>query len=230
MALKDVWTGRKWNGNYWKVIRRFLNTSVGQPWSKVYSEICDVAADTTFLGQQIRRCVDREVDHSGDVYKRPHPNDFFVDKAGILRKDPERPSWKAQARERKNKAPINQIRFKGDGPDLWYELVECHDGRRDSPYTRAFKQWYRHVRKHYVDVFPIWEFPYSYPHGKKIGVREVPREEIERNACNHKMVKLLQSIATRQRKITKLYYSEHWNYANDERTTWLVAEMEGKST
>jgi len=58
-----------------KALQRYLESNVGKPWDKVYSQICDVADNRSEVGNNIRKRLDWLVETSG----------FYIDSEGVAR-------------------------------------------------------------------------------------------------------------------------------------------------
>lgn len=153
MALEDMNTGRKWNGNMYHILRRYLDVSVGKKWADIYAKLCAVADANTYLGHELRHAIIREVDEHFSENKY-HYGDWYVNNHGELQAYP-KTSWKTLFKERKAKAPIERIQFKDDGIDVWYELVDVPDGPRASKYTKMDKAWFRTVRTVEYNTHPL---------------------------------------------------------------------------
>ena len=120
-------------GTDFSVLRRFLRSRVGQPWDKVYSEICAEADLRSFPGHHLREWLDYEVeqkctigddgevlDHRGNHVKNSHWEEFYVHpKTGILEFDGKK-KWK--------RTPPEQSVFEMDGMlyhehnGVWYRV------------------------------------------------------------------------------------------------------------
>lgn len=65
-------------------VKRFLNKSVGRPWNKIYSEICQNADSRSELGRKLREIVSYQVENpvfkkDGVVYYKPMYYSSFVE-------------------------------------------------------------------------------------------------------------------------------------------------------
>jgi len=235
MALEDIKAPGRHGANIYRIIHRFLQANIGKPWASVYSRLCAVADSRTYKGEEIRRCIGYEVDMNGFRTKRWR-NDLFVDDSGILRKfkqDPWKTSWD---RARKN-APITEIFFAKDGPDLWYELTEIPDGPRASKYTKMHTTWFKVVRTVEMHTTPLREDEIQRAkigliqarQGKKNWYRESQTETYHKTSVGRKPLHILLAVGLHvnlpEHKILRLEY--HWNHAEDKHT--MTAYVSGSS-
>jgi hypothetical protein len=112
-------------------LRRYVQSQVGRPWSKVYSEICKHinrdSAVQLHIWQHLMVYVCVDV-HSRGNYRQAtlERAEFFVQpKTGLLRKNPYRRRWPSHQRP----APASLDRVAGEGfvqyrrlEGIWYEL------------------------------------------------------------------------------------------------------------
>ena len=242
MALEDIKAPGKRGSNMYKIVARFLKSNVGRPWAQTYSKLCAVADGDTYLGREIRRMIERDVDmNTKAVLQRAyHYSDYYVDHRGILIAYPKR-HWKNTWRDRKTRAPIERVCFEGDGPDIYYELIEIPDGPRASKYTKLSKAWFRVVRT--VEVRTVTLDPMEVARkmignkdmkkGKKDYYREVSHETFNKTQVGGSILVDLRYIAARcpqdgvhhikNIKISRLTYGN----VRDEKG--LTAHVKGKS-
>ena len=243
MALEDIKAPGKRGSNMYKIVARFLQSNVGKPWAQAYSKLCAVADSDTYLGREIRRMVERNVDSDTKSKLQCSYNyaDYYVDQCGTLVAYPKR-YYNNMWRDRKIKAPIERVCFEGDGPDLYYELTEVPDGPRASKYTKLHNEWFRVIRT--VEVWTVPLDPMEVARkmignkemkkGKKDWYREVSHETFNKTQVGGSILVDLRYIAARcpqegthhnkNIKITKLAYGN----IRDEKG--LTAFVKGKST
>lgn len=231
MALSDIKSPGRYSANLYTITRRFLDAHLGESWAKVYSQLCKTADVNTYLGHELRRHIQREVDDNVRArIRKPYSYaDWFVDINGLLQKYPETESWKQRWRNRKNTAPIDRICFEGDGPDTYYELLEVPDGPRASKYTKMHKVWHRVVRTVRIVSYPVKPeqaaaMSIGLKKGKKDYYKEYSEESFHKQQVGHKLLSRLREVAARRVKFTKLTYGN----LRDEKG--LTAYVAGKST
>lgn len=234
MALEDMKVGRKWNGTVYRMLRRYLDTSVGKKWADVYSKLCAVADANSRLGYELRHAISRYVDENISS-KDYHYSDWFVDSDGLLQVY-KKTSWRTEYKERRANAPIERIQFKDDEIDMWYELIDIPDGPRSSKYTKIHKAWFRVVRKMECKTQPLEDTPAvrkragidsSIKKGKQGWYKEYITETFNNTQVGGSLLADLRAISKRQpkagRKIIRLSCgSLHYNKK-------LTAYVTGKS-
>lgn len=232
MALEDIKAPGKRQCNMYRIVDRYLRASIGKRWADVYSKLCAVADAKTYRGAELRRCIGWEVDMNGPTHIR-YRNDYYVDPDGLLQEFKNKRRWKSEYKAERQKLPIERIRFEDDGPNLYYELVETHDGGpASSKYSKIVYRWFR-VEKS-VETYTIPLDPMEVARrmignkemkkGKKNWYRECTRETIHRTSVGGKLLQLLRKIALRQTKIVKLI----WPAYRDE-FKGLTAVVRGSS-
>lgn len=114
------------SGTDFSVLRRFLKSRVGQPWDKVYSEVCAEADARSYEGHHLREWLEYEVEQNcfvndGEVYDQHgrklagywRRGEFFVHpETGIL-------EFVISERHRKKEPPVQTV-FELDGT-LYHE-------------------------------------------------------------------------------------------------------------
>lgn len=230
MAITSIFTERKRWGNTYRVLRRFLTSNIGKNWDDLYSKICSVASADTYLGQEIRKAVEREVDTSPRT--DPVYHDFYVDDNSILCKR-DKIVWRHKFKDRQASKPILQIVFMND-ENIWYEYKPVSEKwvwrdvkeygrteRRQVPIYSKQKEWYQFTKKFVDESYPIYEYVDG-KKGRQIGNKTRVKEEIHKRQCNKKQIKMLHPIAARAAKIEKLVYPD-WE------SKGLIAYVKGKS-
>ena len=162
---EPMW-GSNWTG-YWRPLRRWLNSHVGEPWNQVYSEIttkldaCHPNADKVAIRKYILRCVDLTVNPNHNSWYRLAADpttsynqwDFYVDDNGILQKR----KYISTKRERTPKYNTSDIakwlngRLIGWQGNQLFWFVPVIKGRRGrSGYSEEWKcEWESHTHYHY---------------------------------------------------------------------------------
>jgi len=122
-----------YTGTDFSVLHRFLRSRVGQPWDKVYSEICAEADLRSFPGHHLREWLEYEVeqnctlddngevrDHRGHRIQNSYSEEFYVHpKTGILEYD---------GRRKRKPQTTTQTVFEMDGmlyhehQGIWYRV------------------------------------------------------------------------------------------------------------
>ena len=217
MALEDMKIGRRrYTGNVYDILRRFLNSNIGKNWDDLYSKLCAVARANTSLGDEIRYAVGSMVDPSPTAIWH---GDYYVDVRGLLRKDNTH-AWKTEAKKRQNEKPIIHIAWIIDGNNVWYEYTHTSIHWQGLKCIKSKQmEWFEFIKTFIDKTRPIYQYD---EHGNRTeaGVKHYVEEEIHRRQCNHKEVKILRAIATRKITAHKLTY----NY----NSPGLTAIMSGK--
>jgi hypothetical protein len=119
------WGERKEFADDLRVLERYLESQVGCPWNKVWSDICRVNDGRNLKGRHLREHTEQMVHTYAEhlvnmerAYSRGWG--FHVDKHGLLRHTPYT-KWDTRARNRKP-APITKIA--SQDPHAWYEKVK----------------------------------------------------------------------------------------------------------
>ena len=86
----DSWSERKQLNEYLNPLYRFLEKRVGRNWDRVYSEICEHNRRGSAVGEHIFQHLRDYVRVKTTDVSRWWTPDFFVDKAGTLRRSPPR--------------------------------------------------------------------------------------------------------------------------------------------
>lgn len=117
--------------NYHK-ISRWLRNQVGNPWSDVYSKLCDHADYRTYEGRELREWLPVETNchiENGKVFENSDGDrqcyGFYVHPAtGLLQYEPE--PWRVRKRKRKKDAQkifeLNGFQYYRHTDGLWYRV------------------------------------------------------------------------------------------------------------
>lgn len=114
-------------------LRGFLRSRVGQPWDKVFSEICEHADSRTHRGHNLRECVDFEVQtwerrQTALASRWGRVRGFYIDRGGFLREDEGAHRWRQRHKTPDpDKCWIGEARFErinGCWFQVWFERVE----------------------------------------------------------------------------------------------------------
>lgn len=220
MSLKDLA-----KESTYPSIKRYIHSKIGKKWDAVFSEICGAASADSERGRQLRRSVDWLVDVKGaDAI---HPNDYYVDPAGILREAIKPGTWRKRYAKRINESPITKIQFVGDPDTVWYELVSVSHGPEASKYSYKGQNWFRMERVYRKDSYPIYEYVNG-RQGRQIGAKETTKEELHKSQVGGNALKVLKNITAKEVKILRLTYTKNTDHWTSQDTHHLTAYVKGK--
>lgn len=156
--LTNKWDNHGYLGSDFSVLERFLHSRKGQPWDKVYSEICAEADERSFEGHHLREYIPVEMHctiEDGKVYDEHghqigrHWGEFYVHPETqileyIPKLKPQRPDW-----------PPHTV-FDMDGnfyhehQEIWYRVEMKEIEKKGN--SRWNLDWPVNMRDVFVDV------------------------------------------------------------------------------
>ncbi len=214
IAKKEpMWGGSYWSG-YWRPIRRWLNSHVGEPWNQVHSQlVAKLKVVSTTDDREIKNIIRNSV----DIYPDPSCHkysyfswDFYVDDNGVLQRRKTRPK-KEKLPKFNTKELTNWLGGKiiglVDGKPYWFVPVIKSKKHRGSDHEKWKYQW--RTGYHYNYGYSSLEYLYLTKEdildkeGNVIGIKDIWKRPFGYNMVARKDRKLSSGELAYWNKIPK---------------------------